>query len=414
MKLKNINNAKIVIKEYCDKNITREEASTRLGVHQNTISRLKSEYLRLGDKAFIHGNANKTPVNKISPETESAIVELYKSEYQKADFNFSHFYDYIKDSGKLYQLTHGEMIPSRTISRILKRNNIISPQANKKPKDDGSHPSRPRRPYSGELIQTDGSLHDWLDLGSKSKITLHSAIDDTTSTILAGYFLPTETLDGYFTILKQIIIKYGIPQTIYTDRRNIFEYMKGKIKENERIQFEIACKKLSIKIITTSTAQAKGRIERSFRTFQDRLCSELKLKHIKTIDQANEYLQGFINRHNKRFAIPMQACSTKFRPLPSYLDLDNILARSTIRTVLQGNIISFKNKQFYPIDKDNKRVILKEGIKVEVIERLDKQILLEHQNNYYELALLANRSATARTPAKNHPWRLTYNNSQKK
>ncbi len=188
--------------------------------------------------------------------------------------------------------------------------------------------------------------------------------------------------------------------------------MKGKTKENEQIHFEKACKKLGIKIITTSSAQAKGRIERSFRTFQDRLCSEFKLNKIKAIEQANQYLKDYIKKHNKRFAIPINFSSTKFKPLPDDIDLDNILVRSTIRTVLQGNIISLKNKQYCPIDNNRNRIILKEGTKVAIIERLDKKILLEHQSNYYELILIANTKSTARTPSKNHPWRKFINKNK--
>ncbi len=369
---KKARDTKIVIKSYCNKEINRKEASSRLGIHQNSVSRLKAKYLKLGDQAFIHNNSSKTPSNKTSYEVESRIVNLYKEYYENAGFNFKHFYEYIEENGQLYKITYGEYISVKTIYRILKRNSIISPQSNKENKDE-SHPLRARRPYSGELVQADASLHDWLGLGSNNKITLHSAIDDTTSTILAGYFLPTETLEGYFTILKEIIINYSIPETLYTDRRTIFEYLKGKTKENEQIHFEKACKKLGIKIVTTSSAQAKGRIERSFRTFQDRLCSEFKLNKIKTIEQANQYLKDYIKKHNKRFAIPIKFSSTKFKPLPDDIDLDNILIRSTIRTVLQGNIISFKNKQYCPIDNNRNRIILKEGVKVAIIERLDKK-----------------------------------------
>ncbi len=211
---------KIVIKSYCNKEINRKEASTRLGIHQNSVSRLKTNYLKLGDQAFIHNNSSKIPSNKTSYEVESKIVNLYKEYYENAGFNFKHFYEYIEENRQLYEITYGECISAKTIYRILKRNSIISPQSNKDNKDK-SHPLRARRSYSGELVQADASLHDWLSLGSNSKITLHSAIDDTTSTILAGYFLPTETLEGYLLFSRKLLLTMAY-QKLYIQTEELY------------------------------------------------------------------------------------------------------------------------------------------------------------------------------------------------
>lgn len=394
----------LVIKEYVDSNLSRKQAAIRLGVSTKTISVLKAGYLLSGKNYFSHKLKNRTPQNRIGLDVELAILKYYKANY--SGFNFKHFYEYTIDSGLLFELTHGEYISARTVFRILERNNITSPQANKRRRKNNQHLTRPRRLSFGELVQLDASNHDWLSLGVSHKINLHLAIDDSTSQLIGGYFCRTETLSGYYIVFRQILTRYGIPRQFYTDKRSVFEYRAGIIKENEHIQFKAACASLGTSIIATSVAQAKGRVERSFRTHQDRLVSELKLAKITTLAGANEYLLGYMKRHNERYALKVDENSpSAFRSLSDSIDVNKVLSIITPRKILNGNVISFKGKQYYPISNNNKRLLLPLNTQIEIVETLDSRLLIKHGNDYYGTRYFASGRLTAHLPPPTHPWR---------
>lgn len=394
----------LVIKEYVSGKATRKQAAIRLSVSLKTVSVLKAGYIKDGKSYFCHKLKNSIPRNRVGINVEAAIVGCYKSSFKR--FNFTHFYEYIADSGLLYELTHGEYLTPRTVARILERNGIISPQANKKRRKDNQHPTRPRRLSFGELVQLDASNHDWLSLGPSYKINLHLSIDDATRQLLGGYFCKTETLVGYFTVFHQILTNYGIPGDFYTDRRTVFEYMAGLRKEAEHIQFKNACKSLGVGIIPTSIAQAKGRVERSFRTHQDRLISELELAGITTIEGANEYLVHYVKRHNERYALKIDGnIPNGFKPLGEFADVNKILSIVTPRKILNGNVISFNGKQYYPIKENGSRLLLPVNLKVEVVEAFNGELLIKHNNVYYTAQYLTDGRLTAHPPPANHPWR---------
>lgn len=396
----------LVIKDYVDGKLTRKQAATRLRVSLKTVSVLKAGYLLEGKDYFSHNLKNNTPRNRIGSDVEAAIVSCYKTSF--GGFNFKHFYEYIEESGLLFELTHGEYIATRTVFRILERSGIVSPQANKRRRKSNQHPTRSRRLGFGELVQMDASNHDWLSLGANYKINLHLAVDDATSQLIGGWFCRTETLFGYYMVFHQILISYGIPGDFYTDKRTVFEYRAGIRKENEHIQFKNACSSLGVGIITTSVAEAKGRVERSFRTHQDRLVSELKLAGITTIAGANEYLVGYMKRHNERYALKMDGSTpipSVFRPLDKDVDVNKILPVVTTRKILNGNVISFKNKQYHPINDDGSRLLLPVNTQIEVVETLNGKLLIKYGNDYYETQYFANGRLTAHLPPPTHPWR---------
>ena len=286
------------------------------------------------------------------------------------------------------------------------------------------HPVRPRRTAFGELVQLDASPHDWLSLGSLDesnyrldrKIALHLAIDDATSQLLGGYFCQEETLVGYYQVVYQLLTKYGIPSTFYTDRRTIFEYRAKLRVEDENIQFKRACNELGVGIISTSVAQAKGRVERSFRTHQDRLINELKYAGITTIEDANKFLGGYMAKHNKKYALDIPLDNTgrilsAFRPLNdlgSQIDIRKILSIIEKRKVLNGGLISFGNRQYYLTDDDGIRLFLPADTSVEVVKTFNEQLLVKYGNKYYHTEHFADGRLTAHAPPPTHPWRRTY------
>lgn len=276
------------LREYIEHRLDRSQTARRLGLSVRQVTRLKKAYLKDGKVAFVHKSRGRISEKKTESCVEDNIVKSYKENY--FDFSFSHFCDYTRDNGLFYEITTGVELPNRTIARILTRHGVISPFANKTSCCGSQHPIRERRWTFGELVQLDGSVHDWFS--NNTKATLHLAIDDATSKILGDYFCKEETLYGYYQIFKQILLSYGIPKTFYTDRRTVFDYKRGKTALNKNIQFKRVCHELGVNIIATSIAQAKGRVERSFKTHQQHLVSEFRINKIGTIEQANNYIKN--------------------------------------------------------------------------------------------------------------------------
>jgi hypothetical protein len=386
-----------VISDYIGGIITREMAADKLECRQETVSRLKNKLLTEGKDSFIHGNKGRVSEKRIDKELEDRIVSLFNTKYY--GFNFSHFYD------MLVKYREADSLPAfRTVCRILERNSIVSPRANKTKRKANEHPLRDRRLGFGELVQLDASKHIWLANGIK--YTLYIAIDDATSMILGAHFEKEETTHGYLELLKQIIDRYGIPKCFYTDNRGTFIYKAGKSDIDANVQFRNACNKLGIDIITTSVAQAKGRVERSFSTHQDRLVNELRLHNITTIDETNIYLEEYVDYHNAKFSLPVSKQS--FTPLDKNIDLNYVLITSTNRKILNGNVVSYKNNQYMPYKVDDTTKMLSIDTPVEVIETFDNKLLIKHNDNYYNAKLVREGRASAHTPPKTHPWRQGY------
>jgi hypothetical protein len=388
-----------VIRDYVGGKVTRMQAANMLKCRQETVSRLSKQLLTGGETSFTHGNKGRVSEKRISKELEDRIVNLFNTEYHY--FNFSHFYDALVDYENIDNLPH-----KMTVRRVLERNNIKSKRSRNKKKEQNIHPVRNRRSKVGSLVQLDASYHDWFATGIKC--TLYVAIDDATSMILAAYFETQETLHGYYQLFHQILLRYGIPKCFYTDNRTVFTYNSRKKDIDAKIQFKRACNELGTDIITTSIAQAKGRVERSFSTHQDRLIAELRVHNIKTIDEANVFLEQYIDYHNKRFAIPPSDSKSTSMPLPDDCNLNYVLSVQHTRKMLNGNIISYMNTQYMPMKDDDKPLLLNTRTSVEVVTTFDNKLLIKHNAKYYKTKLFRHGRASAHTPPRNHPWKQGY------
>ena len=255
-KLKNSYVEAIILKAI-NKEISTSYAACKLGVTKQYINKLKRRYLDVEINAFEHGNKGKQRSWKTDENVEKRIIEFYETKY--SGFNFLHFHEKLKEKECIN-------VSYKTLYSILTKVSFKSPKSHKKRRKDSLHPSRPKRKCFGELLQIDASLHNWFGK-EHSKATLHGAIDDATGTAMGLYFCKEETLDGYYEMMWQILIKHGIPEALYGDNRSIFEHRKKSQKEQTidndiHIQFKRMCMQLGIELITTSVSQAKGRIER--------------------------------------------------------------------------------------------------------------------------------------------------------
>src|SRR5574344_993946 len=317
-----------VIKELVDHKGNKNRVSKKLNISRRQVNRLIIIYKEKGKPGFIHGNRSRKPVNSLDKSISEDIVLLYRNKYQ--GFNFNHYKDMLEEYENIkvsYDYIYKHLVSIGFLSlkanrqtkkafikaKLIKENKLkgkteeeVNKIINHEVELSDSHPRGEKPKYFGEIIEQDGSLHNWF---GTNKSCLHLAADKATSTIVGGYFDYQETLNGYYNVFYQILNNYGIPFSFITDNRTVFNYMtlnpdKRTAEKDVLTQYGYACKQLGIELNTTSVSEAKGLIERDNETFQGRLVNELKLFNITTIEEANNYLINiFIPRFNKRFAM---------------------------------------------------------------------------------------------------------------
>ena len=385
-------------------NIDKRKASVIIGCSERRINQLINIYKIEGKNGFIHKSKNNIPVNKINVDFRNKIISLYKEKYY--DFNFTHFREKLRDIENIH-------LPYGTLYNILSEANIKSPKKNKKTKKQNLHPTRERKKFFGELVQIDASIHLWF---GEFKTYLHMAIDDATGNVLGAFFDTGETIKGYYEMTHQILINYGIPMAFYSDRRTIFEYYSKKkvdIGKDTFTQFQAACDKLGIEIITTSIAQAKGKIERLFGTFQSRLVAELRLNNINTIEKANIFVKEYLPVYNKQFALPINYNKSFMEESPT-IDLINLyLSIFTNKIVNNGSTVKHKGKYYYPELNGNK-INLYPKTKIIFIESFDHNYFILYEDKFYnaiELEIIQHTNSKEKKqkviyrPPASHPWK---------
>jgi transposase len=314
--------------------MTAVEAAESLGISERQVWRLLAAFRREGADAVVHGNRGRAPKQTLSPELRQRIAELAQTTYR--GFNRTHFTEKLRTDENIH-------VSRATVWRILQEAKVESPQHHRRPK----HRSRrERRPRAGMMLQVDGSDHDWFE-GRGPRLTLLGAVDDATSEVVAALFRKEEDGHGYMLMLKKIVVQRGIPLAIYADQHSIFIRTPG---EKESIDEQLAGQRaptqlgrilddLEIQMITALSPQAKGRVERLWGTFQDRLVSELRLAGICTLEDANQFIMGYLPIFNARFARPAAETENAYRPVPAKLDLDAIFAFQYSRIVANDNTV---------------------------------------------------------------------------
>lgn len=382
----------------------KKKAAIIIGCSERRINQLLNIYKTEGKNGFIHKSKNSSPINKLDTKFREKIVNLYNEKYY--DFNFTHFREKLKEFENIN-------IPYGTLYNILSENGIKSPKKNRKSKKQNLHPSRERKKYFGELVQIDASVHLWF---GNFKTYLHAAIDDATGNVLGAYFDTGETIKGYYEMTYQILTKYGIPMTFYSDRRTIFEYYSKKMVNIEKdtfTQFEVACDKLGIEIITTSIAQAKGKIERLFESFQSRLVAELRLNNINTIEKANQFVLGYLPVYNKQFALPINYNKSFMEESPSIELINLYLSIFTNKIINNGSTVKHKGVLYYP-ELNSHRINLIPKTKVIFIESFDHKYYILHEDKFYNAVKLvveqhiihkAKKEKNVYRPPASHPFK---------
>jgi len=291
------------------------------------------------------------------------------------------------------------------------------------------HPMRERRARLGELVQIDGSPHDWFE-GRADRCTLLVFIDDATGKLLQLRFEPTETTLGYMHALHDHIVAHGLPVALYSDKHSIFRINAKEADPEAETQFGRATRELGIECIHANSPQAKGRVERANQTLQDRLPKEMRLAGISGIASANNWLPGFVASFNRRFAvIPKDAVDAHIAYTGSAEELANILSVQTAKTLSKN--LSFQHECNLIQVKISGTGLAMRGAKVTLHDHFDGTRVLRWRNRKYTytaltkeqrktaeadgksintrveeaLAKRCTKNSKGHKPAAGHPWR---------
>jgi len=343
-------------------------------------------YRKEGAQALAHGNRGRRPHNALDEGLKKRVVELARSTY--AGCNFQHFTELLAER-------EGIGLSRSSVRLILFGAGIRSPRKRRPPK----HRSRRERyPREGMLLQIDGSRDDWLE-GRGPYLTIVGAIDDATGKVPYGLFRDQEDAQGYTLLLRRIVESEGIPGALYHDGHGIFERSKREpesleeqlMGRREPTQFGRIMEEMGIISITSRSPQARGRIERLWGTFQDRLKSELRIAGAKTAEEANRVLWDFLPRFNKRFAVPAREPGSAYRQPGKGFNPDEVFCFKYRRTVGLDNVVRFGEHRLQITPTNRRRSYAR--VRVELHERMDGSLAV-----YYQGRCLATEAAPPEAP----------------
>jgi transposase len=324
--------------------ITVREASEALGLSERQVKRLKKKVRNSGADGVVHGNSGKPPSNRMSDDRKAEILRLWRRP-EHAGCNFAHFREILGRE-------HGIAISYGSLYAIMEAEGIKSPNTKRRRKP---HRRRKRRAQAGLLLQTDATPYAWFQ-GDKGRYALHGAIDDATSQITGLFMTKNECLLGYFETFRRTVLNFGIPVSAYADRHTIFQSPNAKKHEIDAsvpmndTQFGRCLKELGVTLIAARSPQAKGRVERLWETLQSRLPVEFAICGIKTVEEANAFLETYIYEFNANFAVEPEDAQNAFRKIEGNENVDHILCIKETRIIDAGGVFSYGGKSFKIID----------------------------------------------------------------
>ena len=390
-----------VIRQAMEKRITQVKASVLLKLTTRHIRRLMARVRREGDGGLGHRGRGQPSNRRMAASRKAKILRIYAQRY--GDFGPTLAAEKLAER-------HGLAVSAETLRGWLLAQGVTHFRRRKRP----HRAWRPRKAHVGELVQLDGSHHDWLE-GRGPQCVLMAYIDDASSRVWARFYEYEGTLPAMDSF-KRYGRRYGLPLALYADKHTTYkspaeptvaEQLAG---HKPRSQFERSLAELGVELIHAHSPQAKGRVERLFATFQDRVIKELRLAGIATREAANDFLETYLPGYNQRFTVPPAQAVDLHRPRPSVQVLDRSLCLKTTR-VLRRDWTVAHHGHFYQIHDPIR------ATHVQVEERLDGTMRITHQGRtlaYQVIAARPGRVATSpRTldirgpgkPPQDHPWR---------
>lgn len=332
MSLKELDRLQI-IRDSVSRQIAQEQAADRIGISIRQVKRLVQRYRIEGPQGLISRRRGQRPNNAFTSEFRTFVISLVRDKYPDFGPTFA--------CEKLREI-HGLALSAETLRKWMVEEGLWRERRRKIAR---IYQRRQRRPCYGELIQIDGSPHDWFEERGP-RCTLIVFIDDATSALMALRFAPAETTRAYMETLRDYLDKYGRPLALYSDRHSIFR-VNNPEREGELTQFTRAIKTLGIEPIHANSPQAKGRVERANQTLQDRLVKELRLRNISDIESANLWLSEFVKDYNSRFAsIPRENGNAHREILHSPEELNYILCYQSRRVLSKNLTFQYKTSAY--------------------------------------------------------------------
>ncbi|HEY8528162.1 MAG TPA: ISNCY family transposase, partial [Paenibacillaceae bacterium] len=408
----------MVLEQWIDGRLTEQDVSRILKLSVRQVYRLKAKYVHGGAQTIAHGNRGRKPAHALTDPIKQHVQRLYQERYYGS--NCTHFTELLAEYENI-------RLSVSSVRRILIQGGLRPARVRRRSK---VHRPRPRKAQAGMLWQIDASPFAWLE-DRGPQLVLHAIIDDATGEVLAAVFRLSETLEGYVTVMIEALRRKGVPLALYSDKHSIFCPPKGKPTLEQELAgqpaslttFGQAIADLGITHIEALTPQAKGRIERLWRTFQDRLVIELRLRNVCTMEEANRVLPELIDKHNRLFAVAPQEAEPACRPLPE-VPLEHIFARRVHRRISGGQTFSWQGKCYMPQPGSGVPRWEAKAI-VEVRIGMQGQVWVWHQGRAWPCveAPQVQTSATStvkktaapappRKPAANHPWRKPFSSKQ--
>jgi len=390
-----------------EKRLKQKQAAAMLGLSVRQVKRLYHSYRKKGAQGLVSKRRGKPSNHRLDAGVTQQALDLIKEKYEDFGPTLAH--------EKLTEV-HQLQLSRESVRRIMIEEGVWKPKRAKQP---SAHQMRERRACFGELVQIDGSDHDWFE-GRGPKCTLLVYIDDATGQIGELWFVPDETYFAYFEASRHYFERYGKPAAFYSDKHGIF-----RVNQEQTVglgsgltQFGRAMQELDIQIICANTPQAKGRVERANQTLQDRLVKELRLRGISDMHNANAFLPEFREDFNQRFAVQPRSTHDAHRPLLKTENLDIIFTDQKTGT-LSKNLTIQHNKVIYQIQSTRPDYTLRNAT-VTVCENAKGvvTILYKHEPLPYTIFHKPVRQAEVvdtktldhqlkipKPPAPDHPWR---------
>ncbi len=353
-----------VIKRAHEKRLRISDAAEILKLSSRQVLRISRRIKQEGRQGVVSKKRGAQGNPKISNSLKKRVLRLIGKKY--SDFGPTLAHEYLIEKERL-------KISVSTVRNLMIANGCWKPKRKKRAR---LHPLRMRRARMGELVQIDGSDHDWFE-GRAPKCTLLVYTDDATSALMHLQFVPSESTQSYFEATRAYLEKHGRPLSFYSDKHSVFRVnRKDALSGDGATQFNRAMEALDIKQICANSPQAKGRVERRNRDLQDRLIKAMRLKKLSNIQEANAYLPEFIADFNKRFAKPPLNPSNAHRPLLKEHSLDTIFVHRESRRLSKNLTLQYKNV-IYQVITDRPEYVLKKA-SVTVLEDKNGKVTIEY------------------------------------
>lgn len=376
MKIKELKRVEVVSK-MTEKNITNAQAAELLGISIRQLQRLKKRLESHGAEGLRHGNRDKPSGNRKDEEFRSSVLQEYVNTYTGFGPTLA--------SEKLHE--RGLAVDHETLRRWLIQEGLWERKRRRK----SYRSRRPRKACFGEMIQFDGSPHDWFE-GRRGVCCLMVMVEDATGKTFA-LFTEQETSEAAMRLLWGWIALYGLPMSLYCDLKNAYKTLRETTLEEQlagivpATAFQKSCETLGIEIKSAYSPQAKGRVERRNGILQDRLVKELRLRGISTIEEANDFLtKVFLPDFNERFEVEAEDPEDVHVGCPPDVELEEIFCFEDVRVVqndftihYQGEVIQLRKPE---------GCVLRPKQKVCVRRYLDRSLGIVHESRKLEFEIL--------------------------